>query len=272
MGQEQSSGRIPGVISALGKFLKGLKDYNVFELLKVLFALACVTFMVMLVMKPELIFEQVDKVIERVSQAREDRHADGTAFRLRADGNMRGELTGLLQSTGADRAFVMEFHNGSSNLSSGLPFLYLDLTIEVGAEGEPPLREGEVQGPAHRTVPAHLPPAAAGLLLRDNRRGQGAGLPSLLPPRRARCLAGRRHDPLERPERHGLPLPHLARRPPDGSREDRARHKGQRHEDSRRARPPRPAPRGDMKKPRPLAEPRRVKYCFLKCFTNIAIL
>lgn len=143
MGQEQSSGRIPGVISALGKFLKGLKDYNVFELLKVLFALACVTFMVMLVMKPELIFEQVDKVIERVSQAREDRHADGTAFRLRADGNMRGELTGLLQSTGADRAFVMEFHNGSSNLSSGLPFLYLDLTIEVGAEGEPPLREGE---------------------------------------------------------------------------------------------------------------------------------
>lgn len=143
MGQEQSSGRIPGVISALGRFLKGLKDYNVFELLKVLFALACVTFMVMLVTKPELIFEQVDKVVESVSQAREDRHADGAAFRLRADENMRGELTGLLQSTGADRAFVMEFHNGSSNLSSGLPFLYLDLTIEVGAGGEPPLREGE---------------------------------------------------------------------------------------------------------------------------------
>ena len=141
--QEQNSGRIPGVISALGKFLKGLKDYNVFELMKVLFALACVTFMVMLVTKPEVFFEQVDKVIESVSQAREDRHADGAAFRLRADENIRGELTGLLQSTGADRAFVMEFHNGSSNLSSGLPFVYLDLTLEVGAEGEPPLREGE---------------------------------------------------------------------------------------------------------------------------------
>lgn len=141
--QEQNSGRIPGVISALGKFLKGLKDYNVFELMKVLFAAACVTFMVLLITKPEIIFEQVDKVIESVTQAREDRHADGAAFRLRADENIRGELTWLLETTGADRAFIMEFHNGSSNLSSGLPFVYLDLTLEVGAEGEPPLREGE---------------------------------------------------------------------------------------------------------------------------------
>ena len=95
--QEQNSGRIPGIIGALGKFLKGLRDYNLLELLKVLFALGCVTFMAMLVLKPEVFFEQVDKVVESVSQA----------------------------------------------LSSGLPFLYLDLTIEVGAEGEPPLREGE---------------------------------------------------------------------------------------------------------------------------------
>lgn len=141
--RENSGGRVPAVLNALGKFLKGLKDYNIFELLKVLFALACVTFMVMLILKPEVIFEQVDKIIESVSQAREERHADGATFRLRADENMRGELTGLLQSTGADRAFVMEFHNGSSNLSSGLPFLFLDLTIEVGSEGEAPLREGE---------------------------------------------------------------------------------------------------------------------------------
>lgn len=141
--RQENSGRIPGIIAAVGRFLKGLKDYNLLELLKVLFALGCVTFMAMLVLKPEVFFEQVDKVVESVSQARDERHADGAAFRLRADENMRGELTGLLQTTGADRAFVMEFHNGSSNLSSGLPFLYLDLTIEVGAEGEPPLREGE---------------------------------------------------------------------------------------------------------------------------------
>lgn len=141
--QEQNGGRIPAILTALGKFLKGLKDYNLLELMKVLFAGACVTFMIMLITRPEVIFEQVDKVVESVSQAREDRHADASAFRLKADENMRGELTGLLETTGADRAFVMEFHNGSSNLSSGLPFLFLDLTIEVGAEGEAPLREGE---------------------------------------------------------------------------------------------------------------------------------
>lgn len=140
--QEQNSGR-GNPFGWIGAFMKGLKDYNVFELLKVLFAAACVTFMVLLITKPEIIFEQVDKVIESVTQAREDRHADGAAFRLRADENIRGELTWLLETTGADRAFIMEFHNGSSNLSSGLPFVYLDLTLEVGAEGEPPLREGE---------------------------------------------------------------------------------------------------------------------------------
>ena len=141
--RENSGGRVPAALNALGRFMKGIKEYNVFELLKVLFAGACVTFMVLLIFRPEVIFEQVDKIVEAVGDARDARHADASAFRLRADENMRGELTGLLQTTGADRAFVMEFHNGSSNLSSGLPFLYLDLTIEVGAEGEAPLREGE---------------------------------------------------------------------------------------------------------------------------------
>lgn len=141
--RQENSGRIPGIIAAVGRFLKGLKDYNLLELLKVLFAGACVTFMVLLITKPEILFEQVDKVIEGVTQAREDRHADGAVWRLRADENIRGELTGLRETTGADRAFVMEFHNGSSNLSSGLPFVYLDLTLDVGAPGEVPLREGE---------------------------------------------------------------------------------------------------------------------------------
>ena len=56
MAEVQNGGRIPGIIQALGKFLKGLKEYNLLELLKVLFALACVTFMVILVTKPELFF------------------------------------------------------------------------------------------------------------------------------------------------------------------------------------------------------------------------
>lgn len=36
--QEQNNGRIPGIIAALGKFLKGLREYDFLELLKVLFA------------------------------------------------------------------------------------------------------------------------------------------------------------------------------------------------------------------------------------------
>lgn len=142
-GEGSGGGRLPGLISAIGTFMKGLKDYNVFELLKVLFAGACVAFMIVLVTKPEVIFEQAGQLARTFAEAKEQGHADRATYRLQADENIRGELTGLLQTVKADRAFVMEFHNGSSNLSSGLPFLYLDLTMDVGPDGQPPLRDGE---------------------------------------------------------------------------------------------------------------------------------
>lgn len=146
MSQQDTSsqgGTRGGPLSLIGAVLKGLKDYNVMELIKVLCGGFCVAFMILLVTKPEVIFSQVDKVVETVSDAREQRHTDGAAMRLKADENIRGELTGLLETTGADRAFVLEFHNGSSNLASGLPFIYLDLTLDVGADGLAPLRDGE---------------------------------------------------------------------------------------------------------------------------------
>lgn len=143
LGNEQNNSKSFSPLSWLGAFMKGLKDYNVFEMLKVLFGGFCLVIMILLVTKPEIIFEQFNKVITTFAKVKEDKHAESTEWRLRADENIRGELTGLLQSTNASRAFVMEFHNGSSNLSSGLPFLYLDLTMDVGADGEAPLREGQ---------------------------------------------------------------------------------------------------------------------------------
>lgn len=143
LGNEQNNGRSISPLSWLGSFMRGLKDYNVFEMLKVLFGGFCLVIMILLVTKPEVIFAQIDKIVTSFTKVQEQRHADSAEWRLRADENIRGELTGLLQSTDASRAFVMEFHNGSSNLSSGLPFLYLDLTMDVGADGEAPLREGE---------------------------------------------------------------------------------------------------------------------------------
>lgn len=139
----EQGGNKSNPLSLLSSVLKGLKDYNVLELFKVLMAGFCVAVMIVLVSKPEVLFEWTDKVIEGVMKARDERHAAGTEMRLRADENIRGELTGLLESTKADRAFLLEFHNGSSNLSSGLPFVYLDLTIDVGVDGLTPLREGE---------------------------------------------------------------------------------------------------------------------------------
>ena len=130
-------------LALLSTVLKGLKDYNVLELFKVLLSGFCIAIMIVLVSKPEVIFEWTDKVIAGIMKARDARHIAGTEIRFRAEENIRGELTGLLETTGADRAFLLEFHNGSSNLSSGLPFIFLDLTIDVSVEGLAPLREGE---------------------------------------------------------------------------------------------------------------------------------
>lgn len=131
-----------GIIGALGRFMKGLKDYNVFEMIKVslgLFFIACI---VVFVTKPELVFTKFTEISESVAQKRKDEHAELFSRRMEADENIRGLLTALRESTEADRAWLFEPHNGSANFASGLPFLYVDLTMDICAQDIPPLNTG----------------------------------------------------------------------------------------------------------------------------------
>lgn len=126
-------------MTALGKFMKGLKDYNIFELLKILFALSIIAFIVTFAFNPALMLDKLSDVVSAVSDRKKDEHMDLFYRRMEADKKIRGYLTGLLESSGADRAWVFEPHNGSSNLASGLPFIYMDLTMEVVADGVNPI-------------------------------------------------------------------------------------------------------------------------------------
>ena len=105
------------VLGALGKFMKGLKDYNIFELLKILFTILVLAFIISFVRNPD---SYIDKVV-----------------------NIRWYLNELRDLTGADRAWTLEPHNGGSNSTTGMNFYYLNLMGDEPAEGYPHLNKEE---------------------------------------------------------------------------------------------------------------------------------
>lgn len=100
------------------------------------------TFNTMLITVILVIFGYViyhpEAILDRVQDIVQERHEDGMRVRLNADPYIRTELKDLRLSLQADRTFIVEAHNGGSNLAS-LPFLYVDMTYEETGVGVPPL-------------------------------------------------------------------------------------------------------------------------------------
>ena len=65
--------------------------------------------------------------IERFERVVEEKHTESVMKRLNNEPKIRENLINLRNEAGADRVFVLETHNGGTNLA-GLPFLYVDLT------------------------------------------------------------------------------------------------------------------------------------------------
>ena len=64
---------------------------------------------------------------EKFQEYSMEKHEEGIKQRLEADPQIRGLLALFRTDVNADRAYILEAHNGGSNLSN-LPFLYADLT------------------------------------------------------------------------------------------------------------------------------------------------
>lgn len=74
-------------------------------------------------------------LLDKMEAVQTERHADAVTRRINVDAEVRLTCHRLLHMLGADRAWLIELHNGSKNLSSGLPFLYGDMRIEEVADG-----------------------------------------------------------------------------------------------------------------------------------------
>ena len=66
-------------------------------------------------------------ILEQAQQIQIERHNEAVKARLDADPKIRSYLLEMQVELDADRTFILETHNGGTNLTN-LPFLYVDLT------------------------------------------------------------------------------------------------------------------------------------------------
>lgn len=66
-------------------------------------------------------------ILEQAQQIQIERHNEAVKARLNADPKIRSYLLEMKDELDADRAYILETHNGGTNLTN-LPFLYVDLT------------------------------------------------------------------------------------------------------------------------------------------------
>lgn len=126
--------RIEKGIGWLEKLLKMEEKYGFFRFLRVLLLLLLTGFVILTITNPRYVLDKVETI-------RTEQHDESVAKRIQADANIRLMLHRLLHTLNADRAWLIELHNGSKNLSSGLPFLYGDMRIEEVADGIPNVDE-----------------------------------------------------------------------------------------------------------------------------------
>lgn len=93
--------------------------FNILKSLLLVFLAACVAFFII---NPIWFVQRFEDYVS-------ERHGKAMEKRVQVDPWVRGELNNLSEVTQADRAWVIEFHNGTTSLG-GLPFRYGDMTYE----------------------------------------------------------------------------------------------------------------------------------------------
>lgn len=121
------------VIGWLERLLKLKKDYGLGNIITAIMVLFITIVMGVVAFKPSVIVEEVQKI-------QTEQHQKAVDKRIKADPQIREALTDLRLELGADRTFILEAHNGGTNLTS-LPFLYVDMTYESIRSGMIELEE-----------------------------------------------------------------------------------------------------------------------------------
>lgn len=115
--------QVDNSINWLQKILNLQKKYGFLSIIKGLFILFLSAYVIFFALNPRFL-------LERITNIQTEQHAQLVQSRLIADSKIRLILSNVLNKTNADRAWLIEFHNGSKNLSTGLPFLFGSMRLE----------------------------------------------------------------------------------------------------------------------------------------------
>ena len=111
----------PTTFSSFERVLKMLQTYGPFKLILGMIMFVLFSYMAYIALNPGMIFERYDRYISEV-------HSKSVDYRMESSPLIRSYLNELASKTDAERAYILEFHNGKSN-PSGLQWQFGDLTF-----------------------------------------------------------------------------------------------------------------------------------------------
>lgn len=112
---------ITPAIGIFERFMNVLKKYGIFKTIMGAITFVIFSYLAYIAVNPQEMFERYDKYIE-------EKHVYSNEYRMKSIPLIRSYLNQLAFETSADRAFIIEYHNGKSN-ASGLQWLYGDMTF-----------------------------------------------------------------------------------------------------------------------------------------------
>ncbi len=115
-------------IGFLQRLIALQNKYGFFSIIKGLFILLLSGYVVFFALNPTYLLDKIENV-------KTEQHEDAIAKRIKSDTEIRLILERLLNKSEAGRSWLIEFHNGNSNLGSGLPFLFGSMRLETTKDG-----------------------------------------------------------------------------------------------------------------------------------------
>ena len=114
-------------LNILERSIRIIEKYGIWKVFKGLMLIGCFIYVLYNGIN-------VDRIVDNVFAQKEEEHEAALEQRKKIDPEIRLILKELLVETGANRAFVIEFHNGTSN-SHGLSFFYGEMPYEEVTPG-----------------------------------------------------------------------------------------------------------------------------------------
>lgn len=103
------------------KLMEMSRKYGFVKMFFGVFFFVFFSYMAYIAVNPRVIFERYEKYVAEI-------HSNSVDFRMESTPIIRAYLNQLVAETGAERAYILEFHNGKSN-PTGLQWQFGDLTF-----------------------------------------------------------------------------------------------------------------------------------------------